>query len=186
MRFEIHACTVGLKRRFVVVLTRAKGADIQATATFDGVSAMQGNHPQELEQEPIKILGVMVDEVGVPRNDSSPGSALYEVPFQLSRQPSEQWTEFFTDTWNRPPFTISSMHRPGIARVEGDRIVLDGTTIEEVERYHVRTLKLAVDRANELSAKWRQSREERKKDLGHRQQEHRRRVKEVAKRLKFD
>jgi hypothetical protein len=177
---------MGRKRPFVVVSTNAEGAKIQAKASFYGVSAMQGNHPQELEQEPIKILGVMVDEVGVPRNDGSPGSALYEVPFQLSRQPSEQWSEFFTDTWNRPPFAVSSIHRPGIARVQGDRIVLDGTTIEEVERYHVRTLKLAVDRANELSEKWRRSREVQKKVPGRRQQEHLRRVREVAKRLKFD
>jgi len=41
------------------------------------------------------------------------------------------------------------MHRPGIARVVDDLIVLDGTTIEEVERYHLETLKLAVKVTNE-------------------------------------
>jgi len=40
------------------------------------------------------------------------------------------------------------MHRPGIASVEGDKVVLNGTTIEEVERYHKKTLKIAVDMAN--------------------------------------
>jgi hypothetical protein len=137
------------------------------------------------EHEPIKIVGVIAEEVGVPRNDRRPGSGLYEVPFRLSRQPSEQWAEFFIDSWNRPP-EFTSMHRPGIARVEGDRIILDGTTIEEVERFHLKTLKLAVERANELAVQWRRSREQRGKALNDQEVEHRHHVKEVAKRLKFD
>ena len=40
------------------------------------------------------------------------------------------------------------MHRPGIASVYGSTIVLNGTTIEEVERTHQKTLKLAVDETN--------------------------------------
>jgi hypothetical protein len=77
------------------------------------------------------------------------------------------------------------MHRPGIARVIGDRIVLDGTTIDEVERYHSATLQLAVDEANRLE------RENEKKskrliaaDLRKREQQLRH-VAEVARRLKF-
>ena len=136
------------------------------------------------EQEPIRLVGLIDEDVGVPRNDGSPGSALYEVPFRLSRHPSEPWTEFFVDSWNRPP-EFTSMHRPGIARVEGDRIILDGTTIEEVERYHLKTLKLAVERANELTAQWSRSREQREKSLNDRQDKHRNHVKEIAKRLKF-
>jgi hypothetical protein len=137
------------------------------------------------EQVPIKIVGVIAEDVGVPRNDKSPGSALYEVPFRLSREPSEPWAEFLVDAWNRPP-EFTSMHRPGIARVEGDRIILDGTTIEEVERYHLKTLKLAVERANELTAQWWRSKEQRGKALSDHQDEHRHHVKEVAKRLRFD
>lgn len=137
------------------------------------------------EQEPIKILGVIEEDVGTPRNDNRPGSALYEVPFRLSRQPSEPWAEFFVDAWNRPS-EFTSMHRPGIARVEGNRIVLDGTTIEEVERYHLKTLKLAVERANELTAQWWRSREGQEKIRSDQQAEHRHHVKEVARRLKFD
>lgn len=137
------------------------------------------------EQEPIKIVGVIDEEVGVPRNDGMPGSDLYEVPFRLSRQPSEAWAEFFVDAWNRPSKS-TSMHRPGIARVERDRIVLDGTTIEEVERYHVKTLNLAVKRANELAVQWRRSKEQRERNLSEQRAQHRHRVREVAKRLKFE
>lgn len=133
------------------------------------------------EQEPIKIVGVIAEDVGVPRNDGTPGSALYEVPFQLSRQPSNSWAEFFVDSWNRPR-EFTTMHRPGIARVERDRIILDGTTIEEVERFHLKTLKLAVERANELSAQWSRVKAKEKTTDG----QHRQHVKDVAKRLKFD
>ncbi|MFI5352729.1 MAG: hypothetical protein ACHQZS_07175 [Candidatus Binatales bacterium] len=135
--------------------------------------------------EPIKITGMIADEVGIPRNDGGLGSDLYEVPFQLSQKPSDLWAQLFVDSWNRPP-EFTSMHRPGIARVEGDRIVLDGTTIEEVERYHLKTLKLAVQRANELTVEWFRSRQQRDRGESERQEEHRRRVKEAAKRLRFD
>jgi hypothetical protein len=45
------------------------------------------------------------------------------------------------------------MHRPGIASVIGDKIVLNGTTIEEVRDYHIETLKLCVDIATKEEAK---------------------------------
>lgn len=51
--------------------------------------------------------------------------------------------EAFIKTWNQPP-QFTTMHRPGIARVSGDRVILDGTTIEEVEKYHRDTLKLSI------------------------------------------
>ena len=41
-----------------------------------------------------------------------------------------------------------SEYRPGIASVYGDRIILDGTTIEEVRDYHRETLLLCVEEAN--------------------------------------
>jgi hypothetical protein len=99
--------------------------------------------------KPVKITGVLVDEVSAPRMDGSRGRALYAVPFQLSRTPSHEWREAFVATWNRPP-RFSTMHRPGIAHLSGDRIILDGTTIEEVRDVHRETLILCVDKANEI------------------------------------
>ena len=135
--------------------------------------------------EPIRIVGVIAEKVGTPRNDGTPGSALYEVPFQLSRKPVDLWAEFFVDAWNRPS-KFTSMHRPGIARVESDRIVLDGTTIEEVEKYHLETLKLAVNRANELIQEWYRRRAEGPAVSDNQHARHRRHVTEIAKRLKFE
>jgi hypothetical protein len=98
--------------------------------------------------EPLKIVGVIVDEVTEPTLDGTPGSALYTVPFLLNRRPTSLWSDIFIQTWNSPP-RFTSMHRPGIARVSGGKIVLDGTTIEEVKKYHRETLILCVEAANE-------------------------------------
>jgi sRNA-binding protein len=78
------------------------------------------------------------------------------------------------------------MHRPGIASIEGDLFVLDGTTIEEVEQHHVETLNLVVDRANAET----RSIEQKEKSTSEREaaaaREHEANVTEVAKRITFD
>lgn len=102
--------------------------------------------PAEVD-EPIHILGIVTDKVTAPRMDGTPGCALYSIPFKLSKRPSSLWSKLFVQAWNFPP-RFSSMHRPGIASVFGDEIVLDGTTIEEVRDYHRETLKLCVEVAN--------------------------------------
>lgn len=105
----------------------------------------------ENTNEPIKILGIITDEVTVPKMDGTLGSALYKIPFRLSKTPSSLWKQLFLATWESPP-TWSSMHRFGIASVYGDKIILDGTTIEEVRDYHRDTLLLCVEEANKKEA----------------------------------
>ena len=134
---------------------------------------------------PISITGVIADQVSSPRNDGTRGSALYTVPFQLSRRPSRKWAELFVQNWNRPP-RFTTRHRPGIARVSGDRVVLDGTTIDEVERYHLATLKLAVDKTNEEAAEWEEAERARLDRQREAEQAHKQNIEEVAKRLRFD
>ena len=46
------------------------------------------------------------------------------------------------------------MHRPHIASVVGDEIILNGTTVEEVRDYHRETLILCVGEANRLEAEY--------------------------------
>lgn len=107
-------------------------------------------HTQK-EDEPIHILGIITDEVTVPKMDGSRGCALYKIPFKLSKSPSHLWKEIFVATWNMPP-RFTTMHRPGIASVYGNKIVLDGTTMEEVRDYHRETLLLCVEEANKKEA----------------------------------
>ena len=63
----------------------------------------------------IKITRVIVEDVTQPRNDGTPGSALYAVPFAFSRRPPSEWAQLFVALWDQPP-RWTSMHRPGIAR----------------------------------------------------------------------
>jgi hypothetical protein len=97
---------------------------------------------------PIQILGIITDQVGEPSYDGTRGSALYRIPFRLSKRPSNEWAELFIQNWNHPS-SYSTMHRPGIASVIQNTIVLDGTTIEEVRDYHRYTLILVIKETNE-------------------------------------
>ena len=138
-----------------------------------------------LEEAPIRITGVIVDEVTEPTLDETPGSALYSVPFRLNRAPSSLWSDIFVQTWNYPP-QFTSMHRPGIASVYGEKIILAGTTIEEVRKYHRDTLVLCVGKANAKESEIIE-RKQKKDEMRRRQLEaHKTEVKETAKDLSFD
>lgn len=117
------------------------------------VEATQASHealPGASLEEPfqdVRILRVIVEDVTQPRNDGTPGSALYRVPFALSATPPSHWVSFLEQAWNLPP-QLTSMHRPGILSTSGARVVLNGTTIDEVKKYHRDTLSVAVQEAN--------------------------------------
>jgi hypothetical protein len=134
-------------------------------------------------QEPIRIVGVETEKVGHPRNDA--GSDLYAVPIKLNRRPSSTWARLLPHVWDMlAPF--STPHRPRIARVAGDTIVLDGTTVEEVRDVHAATLRLVVEevntRAAELEAQQRpaQQREDAQRSA------HDANVRDVASDIRFD
>jgi hypothetical protein len=148
-------------------------------------AATDERHVSDGPFEPLKILGIIEDEVGTPRNDGTPGCALYEVPFRFSRTPPEDWAELFIHTWDSPP-RFTSMHRPGIAQIYGDRLVLDGTTIEEVQRYHLETLKLALAETNKIYTEH-LARESRRAEAERaRRQEQASQIREAMKTIKFD
>ena len=99
------------------------------------------------ENTQIMLTSIDSDEVTQPRNDGTPGSALYAVPFHLNHYPNRIWEQIFLQQW-RFPSVFTSMHRGNIATINGDRIILDGTTIEEVRDYHLETLKLVIQETN--------------------------------------
>lgn len=137
------------------------------------------------DEEPVQIVAVDTERIGRPRNDGTRGSGLYRVPLLLSRVPLAVWSASFADAWNSPP-AWTSMHRPGIASVHGDRIVLDGTTIDELERYHLKTLKLVVRQLNERTGQYLRTERERVEAAQQAAAEHDRQVRETAQRLRFD
>ena len=135
--------------------------------------------------EPIKIIGVVADQVSVPRSDGTLGSALYDVPFRLSYRPPSEWSQFFITSWNHPPrFTL--MHRPGIASVVGDLLHLNGTTIDEVKRYHRDTLLLCIAEANKQYSELQAGRLKQQEIERKRVEDHASDVKDKAKEIRFD
>lgn len=94
-----------------------------------------------------RLIGIDLEHLGRPRNDGTAGSALYEVPFNLDGTPDLDWATLLERNWDRPP-RFTSMHRPGISGVRGSTVVLTETTMDEVRRYHLQTLKLAVMETN--------------------------------------
>lgn len=135
--------------------------------------------------DPLRIVGVIVDEVTEPIMDGTRGSALYAVPFRLNRQPSSLWSEIFVRTWNRPP-RFTTMHRPGIASVVGSKIILDGTTIDEVKRYHKETLILCVEKANEEEARVLEHRRQEAERRRQNTEQHRATIESIASELDFN
>lgn len=136
------------------------------------------------EFTPITITGIILDEVSEPTMDGTRGSALYAVPFQLTESPSYDWQNVFLHTWKRPP-SFSLMHRPSIARVSGDKIILDGTTIDEVRDHHRNTLKLVVDRTNEVVAEHLRKEQQRKQMEHEKSQKHRDNIRDIGGSIKF-
>jgi hypothetical protein len=152
---------------------------------YQSLSQSQTANPANIEIAPTKIEGIIVDEVTSPKMDGTRGSALYKIPFKLSRRPSHVWQEVFIQTWKSPP-RFTSMHRPGIASISGDRIILNGTTIEEVEKYHRDTLKLCVERANEIEKEIENQKKKQEDMERARREAHEEEVREGASRIKFD
>ena len=137
------------------------------------------------EFEDIKVTRVIVEDITEPRNDGTRGSALYSIPFALSRTPPPEWEKLFTENWNHPP-RFTTMHRPGIAKIHGATVTLDGTSIEEVERYHRDTLQLAVAQTNKQYRDWRRGQIERQAREDAARGQHYKNLEDATKRIKFD
>jgi hypothetical protein len=121
----------------------------RANIASSNVTPNERESPRATEKwEDIKIIGVDLEGVTSPRNDGTRGSSLYKVPFRLSHHPSSQWAQIFVEVWRHPPHYTAYMHRPSIARISKDRLVLDGTTMDEILKYHQETLKLVVNETN--------------------------------------
>lgn len=140
--------------------------------------------PITIEGEDIKIVGIITNEVTLPKNDGTRGSALYSVPFRLSSKPTGTWSELFLRNWDCPP-RFTSIHRPGIARVESDKIILDGTTIEEVKQYHRDTLILCVEKTNEEEKQIRRREEQLKRKKQEEIENHYRNINDISKDIRF-
>ena len=72
--------------------------------------------------EPLRIVGVIDEEVTEPKLDGTPGSSLYDVPLGLNRIPSPLWSDLFVKTWDHPR-RFNSMHRHSTSPLWSDLFV---------------------------------------------------------------
>lgn len=175
MRLHLTPSTPIPKRRPKPVQREESGSSLRDTvgkAEFDPF-------------QPVHMRGVDLNAVTMPRNDETRGSALYRVPIILEPPPDHEWSQLFVHHFNHPS-SWTTMHRPGIASVVGDRIILDGTTMEEIERYHLATLKLAVAAANADRKQAAEQEEALRKKSEDAAEAHRTTSADIASRLKFD
>ncbi len=172
---DLLATILGKRQQAPPVVARRPSGGSQRTDAQARVEA----------DEPIRIVGVIVDEVTQPTLDGSPGSGLYRVPFRLSRTPSVEWSRLFVEAWNYPP-RFTSMHRPGIARVVGDKVLLDGTTMDEVRNYHRDTLVLAVEQANANLLRLEERRRLEEEQAQRKREEHEAQVQKMASEINFE
>jgi hypothetical protein len=152
---------------------------------MDTLPSAPAKPPKVDAGEPIRILGIDEARVTRPRNDGTAGSGLYKVPLRLNRTPSTRWVRLFTPMWDHPP-QFTTMHRPGIASVSGDRIILDGTTLEEVERYHAATLRLVIPSVNAQVAAEEEAERAKRERADAEDRAHDEAVRKAAKRISFD
>jgi hypothetical protein len=134
---------------------------------------------------PVRITGIIAEEITKPRMDGTPGSGLYAVPFRLSSRPPKEWAEMFVQNWNHPPM-FTTMHRSKIARVSGDKVILDGTTIEEVEKYHRETLLAVVKKTNQEYGEYQAEIERIAERKRRSEKDHEKSIDDVLNRIKFD
>jgi hypothetical protein len=146
--------------------------------------AQKGGCLMAEEFEPIHIVELVISEVGSPENNGTKSGTLYSIPFKLSREAPAEWADLFVQAWDHPSF-FTTMFRPGIAKVSRDRIILDGTSMDDVEKYHKTSLILTVEHANLAYAellKKQQEEDERQREA---ELKHRKVVGDTAKRIKF-
>ncbi len=137
--------------------------------------------------EPVRLARVLTNEVGFPGESNDGSRNVYTVVFQLSEEPSARWGDFFVHFWDRPQVAYSqSHHRPGMVSVVSNRLILEETTIDEVEGFHLPVIKAALRMANEAEGRAVVEDHRRTERRRLEEAEHRRHVAEVAKRLPLE
>ena len=130
----------------------------------------------------VKVLGVVVKEVSEPQS-AGRGRMVYDVPLQLSRRVPREWARYFLNAWHNGP-NLMAVRKPAVVNVGADRIVLEGTNIEEVEQL-LGLIKFALSEANRKSQGDATRHDEEEVIMQQKRNEHLHHVEETARRLRF-
>lgn len=139
----------------------------------------------EAAVEPVKIIGVIMEEVGAPRNDGTAMSRWHRVPLKLSRQVDRKWEIAFERAWNTST-RFANVRRTSIAKVNGDRINMSCTTIDEVLNDHKMDLIQCVLETNRIMAEKEAADQAEAEAFRLRLEEHKKHLAEVAERARFE
>lgn len=175
------------EKNYERLIATIKGKKNMSTVSKEMTEEMPLDSKEESnkkDDEPIHIMEIVQSQITEPGAGSLRGTVLYRIPFRLSRKPSSLWSQLFVQSWNHPP-RYTSMHRPGIASVRDDLIILNGTTIEEVQSTHQRTLLLCIEEANKKEKEFIEHERIAGEREAARQKAHRDNVADIIKKIKF-
>lgn len=106
-----------------------------------------------MDWKDIEVVEIVEEEIASPRTLLSDKTDTYSIPFRVSAVPPLKWVALFEKLWNNPPDHLQN-HRPEIARLVGDKVILDDTNIDEIEAVHFTALQLIIDETNKQYADW--------------------------------
>ena len=95
----------------------------------------------------IRVVGLLVDETVQSASRGDSDSERFDLEFRLSEYAPARWRNLFIRAWDSP-VSLSSKSQPGIANVDGNRLTLEGVTLETSIRHHRSALAVAVEEAN--------------------------------------
>ena len=130
-------------------------------------------------EEPIRVTGIAVEAMRDTSRQSVDGP--YDIPFRLSREASPQWEQEFLKAWDK----LSTKSQAVTASVGADQIILNATTIDDVERFYLGALKLAVAEANRAILEEQEKLRHRAELEAQKKQERRHHLMAVIERLNF-
>lgn len=132
------------------------------------------------KEEPVRITGVVIEAMRGPSTASFEGP--YDIPFQLSCVTTPEWEQEFLKAWDK----LTGNRLGVMASVGSDRIILNGTTIDDVEHELMGVLKRAIAEANRATAETTEKLRQRAELEAQKRTERFRHIKEVVERLDFN
>ena len=167
---------------------REQAPVVESRSSFGRRGRRSGqNQSEQRLNEPfqdIVIQRLIVDQITEPSLDGTAGSALYRVPFELSRKAPRDWAELCIRNWDHPP-TFTTRHRPGTMSISGSRLWLNRTTIEEVRDVHRETLVAVIGVTNATYRQHIEEQSRRRQAIAETSRAHGANVRNVARDIEF-
>jgi len=166
--------------KLIGIITAGDLAASPTGSTANRDTATKEEAQTRVDDDRVRIVRVVLEAMSAPSGPSFDGP--YDVPFQLSRVASAEWEQEFLKAWDR----MAGKSNRGKASVGADRIIISSTTIDDVERVHLVTLKQALGEANRATTEAQERLRQRARVEEQRRREHLKHVEAVIERLNLD